>query len=451
MRGTRLLACLSVCAAAACATPRSRSAVDVRSFDRAFVPGSEAGAGGRTPDELDQAILAAPTLSLDGAIVVALAHRADLQVLAAEIDRVAAGRTGALLYPNPEAELSASHEEAGGEQIPEIWIGLSQPIVLSDRRQLGADAADAAADAAAWDLVARRIDVIAEVRAAFYAVVALDSSIALAAENVALAAEFLRVAEIRLQAERVAEIEVLRARAEVETAGLAVETAQARAAAARARLAGAMGVPGATLPPCAALPEPPLRLPSAEELEAKAVEESPRVEAAQARVRAADLAAERAAAEAVPDLTVSAGYGQSLEPLASLWSVGVGIPLPIFDRNQGAKAEAEAVRAMAAADLLAAEADVRTALRETLAEHGGAAANLRSIREDLVPLADEAYRRAEIGYREGQTDYLALLDARRARVDARIAEIDALLAVRLALVRIESLVGPLFAPEEVQP
>jgi cobalt-zinc-cadmium efflux system outer membrane protein len=450
MPSNRLAAWLCTCAVAGCVAPQSRRPIDVRSYASELL-GPADPAAHAPPGELERTVLSAPELSLAGAGALALANRPDLAVAEAEIDVAAAARIRALLYPNPEASLAVEHGEAESSQVPQIWLEVAQPIVVSDRRQLGADEADAEAEAATWELFARRVEVLSAVRETWHEVAAAQRRITLAQENVTFAQELQRVAEVRLQAEQVPELEVLRARSEVERARLVVEVAEAHLAAARARLAGAMGISDGVLPPCPALaPEPP-DLPDAGQLEAKALAESFAVRAAQARVRAAELAGERAEAEGIPDLTVSAGYGQSIVPLAALWTVGLGVPLPLFDRNQGGVAEAHALRARAEAEVSAAEAEVRAELREALAVYAGAVANLRAIRDTVAPLAEEAYRRTEIGYAEGRMDYLSLLDARRARMEASAAELEALLEAWLAVVRIESLVGPLAVPSEVQP
>jgi cobalt-zinc-cadmium efflux system outer membrane protein len=287
------------------------------------------------------------------------------------------------------------------------------------------------------------LDVVAEVREAWLRASAAGMAVTLAREALALAEEFLRVAGIRLAAEAIPEAEELRARAGVERARFQVEAAEVLLAAELARLAATMGIPDAPPVSCPPLPPTPPQPPEAVALEPRALEESFAVRAAQARLRAAELAIDAARAKGIPDLTLTAGYGQSIEPTASLWTVGVGVPLPMFDRNEGAVAQADAERARAEAELAAAETKVRGDLMIALAEHAGAAANLRLVRQNVAPSAEQALAQAQAAYREGGADYLALLDAQRARIEAGTLELQALLDAWLAVARIESLVGPL--------
>ncbi|MBI5487245.1 MAG: TolC family protein [Deltaproteobacteria bacterium] len=440
MRWMRSGVGLCSCVILGCAVPHAGRPIDVPSYRSALLPAPVEAPPDGTPD-LALQVLAGAELTVDGAVAVALARRPDLAVAEAQIDVETAARIGALTYPNPEASLTVVRDGADSP-VPQLWLEVSQPIVLSDRRRLGAETADANAVAATWELFQRRVEAVAEVREAYLEASAAGAAITLARDELVLAEDFRRVAEIRVAAEAVPELELLRARAGMERAQFAVEAAEVELAARTARLAAVMGVPDAVLPPCPALdPEPPA-LPDAASLEARAVEESFAVRAAQARVRAAELAADAARAQGVPDLTVFAGYGQSIDPTASLWTVGLGVPLPLFDRNEGAVAEANAQRVRAEAEVLAAEAEVRADLRIALAEYVGATASLRSIRDTVAPLADQALAGAEAGYREGGADYLVLLDARRAGVEARALELQALLEAWLAVARIESLVGP---------
>ena len=70
-------------------------------------------------------------------------------------------------------------------------------------------------------------------------------------------------------------------------------------------------------------------------------------------LRRAALSLERAAR--IPDLEASAGYVQFEEDGTSALAFGVGVPLPLFDRNQGHIAAAREEIATATAERRAAE------------------------------------------------------------------------------------------------
>ncbi len=438
MRKTALAALACGAAWSACSAPWAPaapplSAIEARYLGRTVDPPP----AGETADSGEAACL-----TIVDAVRAALANRPDLAVAATAIGLAEARRVGALAYPNPSARATASDDDAGDGARPKLWLEVEQPIVLGGRRRLGADQAALEAEAAAWDLLARKVEVVAEASAAFVEVVAAQALAALAEENLAAVAEATRVAEARRAAERGTELDAARARTEEARAHAALAGAFARLAVARARLLGAMGTPGGAPPVCAApgRPLPVFRSGDGEETP-RALESHPAVLAARARLDAAEVGTRRAEAEATPDLTVGVGYGQALGPAESLWTVSVGVPLPLFDRNRGGRAEAAARRTRAAADLAATEVATRTALRAAMAERDAALAELELLLERLVPLATETLARAEAAFREGRADHIVLLDARRARTEARAGAIDADLRLQLASIRIESLIG----------
>src|SRR5205814_10355743 len=78
---------------------------------------------------------------------------------------------------------------------------------------------------------------------------------------------------------------------------------------------------------------------SPDELRDKALAARPDLKAAQLGERAADASIRLRKAQRIPDLTLGAGVEQV--PLGTnTFNVGVGITLPLFDRNQGERAKA---------------------------------------------------------------------------------------------------------------
>jgi cobalt-zinc-cadmium efflux system outer membrane protein len=120
--------------------------------------------------------------------------------------------------------------------------------------------------------------------------------------------------------------------------------------------------------------------------------------------------------------------------------IGIAVPLPLFDRNTAA-------RDLAAADLHAVEADLRSTDQGVRAQVASALESYRALlaaqplgAESLVERAAEMARIADAAYAAGGGSLLELLDARRARtetmsavlrwvVDVRLAHLDLLRAV----------------------
>ena len=111
---------------------------------------------------------------------------------------------------------------------------------------------------------------------------------------------------------------------------------------------------------------------------------------------------------------------------------GLSVPLPFFDKNQGAIAKASA-------QISAADLDLQAGLAEARAQIENAAAVLRK-RKDGLQVFETAInervpalrRMAEDAYREGNADILELLDANRSLRDVQLARVQQLEAVKLA-------------------
>jgi len=120
---------------------------------------------------------------------------------------------------------------------------------------------------------------------------------------------------------------------------------------------------------------------------------------------------------------------------------GFSMPLPMFDRNQGAIAKATA---QIRADDLALEAE----LAESRADIERATTVLAKRREALTELETHVVQRvlmlrrmSEDAYREGGADILELLDAMRSVKDIEIAQVQQLESAKLAEEDVVAAVG----------
>ena len=167
-----------------------------------------------------------------------------------------------------------------------------------------------------------------------------------------------------------------------------------------------------------------------------------------AELRALRFAAERARGETAvahamrgPQPTLTGGVKRADDSgerqRGGLFGVSVSIPLFDTGGREGARWDAEARRIEA--ERLAIEQRIR-------AEIAGAAAVLR-VRQELLPptsppsSADDLVEMADVAYREGDINIVALLDALRAAARSRIRDIDVRLEARLAQVALERAVG----------
>lgn len=141
-------------------------------------------------------------------------------------------------------------------------------------------------------------------------------------------------------------------------------------------------------------------------------------------------------------IPVVSGGAQLTNDVAGTSAIfGLSLPLPVFDKNQGAVAKAEA---LLNADTLALTAE----LQEARAEVERAAKALVARRDALARLEGGVVQRvpnlrqmAEDAYREGSGDILDLLDAMRAQRAIQLSHVQQLESVKLAEEHVRAVTG----------
>lgn len=355
------------------------------------------------------------------------------QIIAAEAEAARARglRDQAAVRPNPSASLTvenfAGERPFAGLGGAETTLSLAQPFELGGKR--GARTAAARAEIAAADarLVQARADFAHDLAVAYADAEAAVSREGLAADALRFAQEDARAVAAMVQAGKEAEVRALQVRSAASAAESDYAVRKVERAAAFARLAALAGASE----PYTALSGAVLQAPLSS-APAGAAGEAPAVAAAAAEREAAAgrVAVERA--RATPDLTASVGVRRNgLEDATSLVA-SVSAPLPLFDRNRGnvaaaqagvraADARLEQARRNASADLAAAQVQLETAESRLRAAESGAA--------DSREVADLT----RLGYEGGKLSLMELVAARRADVEARTRVLDAQLARAKAL------------------
>jgi cobalt-zinc-cadmium efflux system outer membrane protein len=159
------------------------------------------------------------------------------------------------------------------------------------------------------------------------------------------------------------------------------------------------------------------------------LDSTPSVAAAEAALHAADLgvALQRRSAFTLPSLSVGVEWGDPDQP-GVLPLFGFAVPIPLFNRNQGPIAEANAEKEKARVQLLATRLEARRRLIEGAREREVLIANIIRDRE-LVVRAQRITDKSLTAYREGASGLPAVLEARRSAREVLGQYIDDLAAL----------------------
>ncbi|MGH7619288.1 MAG: TolC family protein, partial [Gemmatimonadaceae bacterium] len=151
----------------------------------------------------------------------------------------------------------------------------------------------------------------------------------------------------------------------------------------------------------------------------------------------------------LPSLSFGFEYGDPThaEP-GILPTFGVGLAVPIFDRNRGATAQAEAERSRAVAELALARVESRNQINHAARERAAALARVARQRQ-LVASATRVAGMSLTAYREGESSLPNVLEAQRTARDILSQFIDALADAWTATAELRVLATPV--PPAIQP
>jgi len=361
---------------------------------------------------------AQPSLTLAEALERARQGNPELRALTLEASAVdAAGRQAALL-PNPSLDyLREGKTSEGGSST----VQLSIPLELGGKRAARMEAAQAGSRAAALDLAVGRARIEADVVAAYQQAWLAQQHVALATQVSESGRRSSDAAARRVMAGKVSPVEEARAR--VAEANWRIEgvAAQRELDEARIRLASLLGSTGSDIGSLAAPASPDEAGLAGTQLE-DLIDSAPAIERAVAEVEAgkASLRMERAAR--MPDVSLIVGSKRSEGPERGRMRqniIGLSVPLPLFNRNQGAVLAAQRRAEKAGAELEATRQRIRAEAMQAHARMQASLQQERLVREDVLPGAQYAADAAMKGFEAGKFNYVEVLDAQRTWVQAQ--------------------------------
>ena len=250
----------------------------------------------------------------------------------------------------------------------------------------------------------------------------------------------MQIAEDRVSTGKSAPVETARAGLALTDARLTLARSQRQLISARAQLATTWGSSKPKFTQAVAIVDD-LTAPPAFDLLAARLAQHPDLLRfqAEAESQASQVDLERAAA--IPDITVGAGYRQFSADDDHAFVASASIPLPVFDRNRGAIAEAQHRLAKAKAQQRASEVTLTNELTAAYQRFTSAYEESEQLKRESVPVAEKIYLDVEAGYRAGKFSYLDLLEAQRTVAAIRLQLVDATVDYHQAMAALERLSG----------
>ena len=384
------------------------------------------------------------TLSL-----AALYFNPALEAARARVTEAEAAVVTAGARPNPSLGV------APGIPSPYLFnLDIAVPIETAGKRGHRIQSARSLEDAARFDLADSAWKVRSGVRIALLNYLLASRSLDLQRSEEQVRRGQVDILEQRFALGEIPRPEVDIARIELSKTHLAISTAEGQIAEAKAALAASIGIPTAAFQGLnfswSDLDSPPSAeslLP--EQIQREAVLNRLDVRRSLAQYAAAEADLQLEISKQYPDVQIGPGY--TYEEKNNFFTLGFSTTLPIFNRNQGPIAEAEARRKQAAAGFLEKQAQVIAGSERALALYIAAIKELAEADQSLRKLQDARLQMMVQAVRLGEEDRLSLSGVQiESSVVAR-ARLDALARAQSALGELEDAVQRPLDPDDMFP
>jgi cobalt-zinc-cadmium efflux system outer membrane protein len=278
-----------------------------------------------------------------------------------------------------------------------------------------------------------------DVKLAYYRLLVAQRKVALARELERVSLEAAAASQRLFDAMEIARVGVLQSEVEAENARLQVAQAENDLLAAWRQLATLVGQPELPLQAVRGeLDEPDGGLVWSSELE-RVSASSPEVAQASAELEAARAALERTLVETRPDVQLQVSLQHDNVVGDTVSGVQVGLPVPLWNKQQGAIRAAQANLAAASHRMQRIELALASRLATAYQAYSNARSQVVSSQEKLLPQSRETFELVRQGFQRGEIGYLDQLFAQRTYFQTNLTYLGALGALWDARIRIEGL------------
>ena len=390
------------------------------------------------------------TLTINDAYAEVLESNPQIRGAVARIKSAEGNRMQQSLRPNPEAVFEA--ENFGGDDAragfdgAEYTFGLQQQFEIAGKRGKRETVALHETEQARQEAMSQIQAMLAQTNAAYMQVIIAQERLKLAKKRVSLAQQTHDTIKKRINAAKSTDIQHTKADIELSAAEVAARKAEKDLSIARMTLANLMGRSALDENPEADLSVLPV-IPT-QGVVMQALKNTPMSVMSKVALMRQEAALDLALANALPDPTVGLGVRRFAEDDGSAFLASISIPIPVFDRNQGAIEEAKANVLAASADQEVQRFALERQAMELWQNLVSAKEEVLAYQDGLLPSAQKAYGQAREGFDRGAFTFLDLLDAQRTLFDVQESHLAALHTFYQAKAQVDMLSGAYARPAE---
>jgi outer membrane protein, heavy metal efflux system len=405
---------------------------------------SSAGAPAQGPNEL----------RLDDLEKMALAGNPTIAQAQANVRVAASLARQAGLYPNPTVGYYADEVRGGYSGGGKQGGFISQTIVTGGKLRAAKRVADLVTSQTETSGELQRLRILNNVRSMFYQVLGEQRLVDVRQNLAKLASDTAQTSHQLANIGQADRPDVLQAEVEQQQAMVGLRLAEQSLRSSWRTLAAVVGKP--ELPQTHLTGDleatPDLNY---EESLATTLRDSPEIKLARQEIDRAEASLAQARKVPIPDLQLSGNLSQNNEPLETTrrptglnGGIQIGVQLPLFNRNQGGVAAANAEIEVAKQEVARLRLQIAHDLANDFRDYESARATVMQYKNEMLPRAEQAYKLYQANYRNMAAAYPQALISQRTLFQLEVDYVQALVAAWQAAIGIRGfgLMDGLFSP-----
>lgn len=367
------------------------------------------------------------------------------------VDQRTGQRIAAGAYPNPSITGYSGHgmirdagradiaENLSRQSLTEYNVTIGQPLEWPGKRAARKQAAEAGLAGSSFGVAEMQLNLVAEVKAAFYELLLALRAWDLARQNVTIVEDVRRIVGVRVRLGEAPQFELIKADVELLKANQTVTRAENAVRVNRVFLdtltVGALGEAYQVKGDFAIAP---IQL-DLDHLIRRALDEHPTLRRLDKHVEQADRSIEFERQARMPNVTVNGGYFREIGREA--YVAGLSVPTPIWYQQQGEIAASLGVKRKEEAELIRSRNELLRQVNQYYQETQTTMKLIEVLEKGLLKQAEEALRIAKFSFQQGAASLLDVLDAQRVQRQIFLDYAQARFELSVALARLERAVG----------
>ncbi len=381
-------------------------------------------------------------LSMEEAEKIFFENNLEIKAKKADVKKSDAEVVDARILPNPQATYNIQSLKNSGTEREETY-SLSQRLDISGKRSKKIESAMKKRDARAFFVEHDTAGLLSQMKQSFYRVLFLKENEKALSEIAGVFSDVERKTEARVSAGDASEADLMKLVGEKNKIVRGREALRADLKSEKRKLALLLNIQEPEIEVSGEFSVKPLSF-SILELTGMGQQNRPDIKGQGKTVEAAEVSLSASKKEAIPTIDLEAGYRKRTGGFNG-FVFGISVPLPLFDRNQGgiARAQAELQQEKIIFEAMKKAADYEANLLFDRI------ASLQARVEDLsrqLETSRELTRIAGIAYEEGETGLLDLLDAVRSEKELMVENNTAVYDYWAARFELEKNIGAKVTP-----